>query len=390
MIVLPADHRLHRLGRAALLVGALAAAACLVGAAVDGSGQIFRSYLFAFVFWVSAALGSVAILMINHVTGGAWGVAIRRFLEAMIRLFPLLALGFVPIVLGLPHLYEWARPEDVARDPLLQHQAPYLNVPFFLIRTAGYFVVWILVSRALVRWSEAQDATVDPKPTERLDLISRGGLLLMGLTMTFASIDWVMSIQPHWSSTIYGVLFMSGAALTALALAIGLAALAREGTRLPEAISVGQFHDLGNLLLAFTMLWAYFNLSQFLIVWSGNLPEEISWYLARTRGGWRAITIGLVLVQFVLPFVILLSRRVKRRPSTLATVAGAMLVARVLDVYWLVMPTFAGEGAAPHWLDVAAWLAVGGVFTSATIRQLARRPLVPLHDPSLPLGALHA
>jgi hypothetical protein len=390
VIVLPADHRLHRLGRAALLVGALAAAACLVGAAVDGSGQIFRSYLFAFVFWVSAALGSVAILMINHVTGGAWGVAIRRFLEAMIRLFPLLALGFVPIVLGLPHLYEWARPEDVARDPLLQHQAPYLNVPFFLIRTAGYFVVWILVSRALVRWSEAQDATVDPKPTERLDLISRGGLLLMGLTMTFASIDWVMSIQPHWSSTIYGVLFMSGAALTALALAIGLAALAREGTRLPEAISVGQFHDLGNLLLAFTMLWAYFNLSQFLIVWSGNLPEEISWYLARTRGGWRAITIGLVLVQFVLPFVILLSRRVKRRPSTLATVAGAMLVARVLDVYWLVMPTFAGEGAAPHWLDVAAWLAVGGVFTSATIRQLARRPLVPLHDPSLPLGALHA
>ena len=390
MIRLPDDHPLHGIGRAALLVGAFASAACLAAAIVDHDGQIYRSYLVAYLFWTGAALGSVALLMINHVTGGAWGTAIRRFLEAMIRLLPVLAVLFLPIALGLPHLYEWARPEDVARDALLQHKAPYLNVPFFLARTAFYFAVWILVSRALLRWSEAQDVTTDPEPTERLELISRGGLLLMGLTMSFAAIDWMMSLEPHWASTIYGVIFMGGSALTALALAIVLSALAREGTRLPDVISPDQFHDLGKLLLAFTMLWAYFNVSQFIIIWSANLPEEITWYLARTTNGWRTVTIGLVIVHFVLPFVILLSRTVKRRPGALATVAAALLLARVVDVYWMIVPAFHEGGFALCWLDVAAFLAVGGLFVGLAIRQLGGRSLVPLHDPSLPIGVEHA
>jgi hypothetical protein len=386
VIRLPDDHPLHRLGRAAFLAGGVAAVLCLLGAVIDGPDQVYRSYLVAYLYWTSAALGAVAVLMINHVTGGAWGVAIRRFLEAMIRLLPGLALLFVPIAFGLPHLYEWARPDAVAHDELLQHKHVYLNVPFFLARTAGYFVAWIVVSRALLRWSEAQDTTTDPKPTERLELISRGGLLLMGLTMSFAAIDWMMSLEPHWYSTIYGVIFMGGSALTALSLAIVLAALAREGTHLADAISPDQFHDLGKLLLAFTMLWAYFNFSQFLITWSGNLPEEIAWYLTRSRGGWRAISITLVVVQFVLPFVILLSRTVKRRPMALATVAGAMLVGRFLDMYWLVVPAFEGGDLVVHWLDAAAFVAVGGLFLGFSIRALAERPLVPIHDPSLPLG----
>jgi hypothetical protein len=320
------------------------------------------------------------------VTGGAWGVAIRRFLEAMIRLLPVMALLFLPIALGLPQLYEWARPEAVAHDALLQHKHAYLNVPFFLARTAGYFAIWILVERTLVRWSDAQDATTDALPTERLELVSRGGLLVMGLTMSFAAIDWMMSLEPHWSSTIYGVIFMGGSVLTAMALAIVLSALAREGTRLPDAISPDQFHDLGKLMLAFTMLWAYFNYSQFLIIWSGNLPEEISWYLARTSGGWKALTISLVAVQFVLPFIILLSRRVKRRPAALAVVAGGMLVARFVDMFWMVSPAFHEGAFAIHWLDLATFLAVGGLFIGLTIRQLVGRSLVPLHDPSLPVG----
>src|SRR6185503_4204484 len=192
MIPLPDDHPLHRLARTALLVGGVGAVACLVGLAID-PGQVVRSYLVAYLYCTGAALGSVALLMINHVTGGAWGVAIRRFLEAMMRLLPVLAVLFLPIALGLPAVYEWARPDAVAHDALLQHKQPFLNVPFFLLRTIGYFTAWIVVSRALVRWSDAQDATTDPKPTERLELISRGGLLLMGLTMTFASIDWMMS-----------------------------------------------------------------------------------------------------------------------------------------------------------------------------------------------------
>ena len=384
MIRLPDDHPLHRTARTALVAGGIAAVLCVIGGAIDGDGQVFRSYLVAYLYWASASLGAVALLMINHVTGGAWGVAIRRFLEAMIRLFPVLALLFLAIALGLPHLYEWARPDAVAHDALLQHKHAYLNVPFFLARTAGYFVIWTLVSRVLLRWSEAQDGTTDALPTERLELVSRGGLLLMGLTMSFASIDWMMSLEPHWFSTIYGVIFMGGAVLTAMALAIVLSAMARDGTRLADAIAPDQFHDLGKLLLAFTMLWAYFNVSQFIIIWSGNLPEEISWYLARTRGGWRAITIALVLVQFVLPFVILLSRAVKRRPGVLGAVAAAMLVARFVDMYWMVVPSFAGGGF--HWLDVAAFVAVGGVFVGLAIRQLAGRPLVPVNDPSLPLG----
>jgi hypothetical protein len=387
MIRLPDDHPLHRVGRTALLVAGVGAAACLLGLVVDGE-QLVRSYLVAYLYWTGASLGSIALLMINHVTGGAWGVAIRRFLEAMIRLLPVMALLFLPIALGLPQLYEWARPEAVAHDALLQHKHAYLNVPFFLARTAGYFVVWILVERTLVRWSDAQDATTDALPTERLELVSRGGLLVMGLTMSFAAIDWMMSLEPHWSSTIYGVIFMAGSVLTAMALAIVLSALAREGTRLPDAISPDQFHDLGKLMLAFTMLWAYFNYSQFLIIWSGNLPEEISWYLARTSGGWKALTISLVAVQFVLPFVILLSRRVKRRPGALAVVAGGMLVARFVDVFWMVSPAFHEGAFAVHWLDLATFLAVGGLFIGLTIRQLVGRPLVPLHDPSLPVGEL--
>jgi len=385
MIRLPDDHPLHRIGRTALLVAGVGAAACLLGLVVDGE-QLVRSYLVAYLYWTGASLGSIALLMINHVTGGAWGVAIRRFLEAMIRLLPVMALLFVPIALGLPHLYEWARPDAVAHDSLLQHKHAYLNVPFFLARTAGYFVVWILVERTLVRWSDAQDATTDALPTERLELVSRGGLLVMGLTMSFAAIDWMMSLEPHWSSTIYGVIFMAGSVLTAMALAIVLSALAREGTRLPDAVSPDQFHDLGKLMLAFTMLWAYFNFSQFLIIWWGNLPEEISWYLARTSGGWKALTISLVAVQFVLPFVILLSRRVKRRPAALAVVAGGMLVARFVDMFWMVSPAFHEGAFAIHWLDLAAFLAVGGLFIGLTIRQLVGRPLVPLHDPSLPVG----
>ena len=386
---LPADHPLHGFARTAFIMGAVGALFCLVGLAVDAA-QVVRSYLVAWIYWTGAALGSVALLMIYHVTGGAWGAAIRRFLEAMMRLLPVLGVAFVPIALGLPTLYEWARPDAVAHDHLLQHKQPYLNVPFFLARTVGYFAVWIVVTRALTRWSDAQDTTTDAKPTERLELISRGGLLLMGLTMTFASIDWMMSLEPHWFSTIYGVVFMGGAVLTAMALAIVLAALARPGTRLADTVRPDQFADLGRLLLAFTMLWAYFNFSQFLIIWSGNLPEEISWYLTRMRGGWRVITIAVVVTQFALPFVILLSRNVKRRPGVLALVAGGMLVARWLDVYWLVAPPLYHGEFVLHWLDLAAFLAVGGTFIGLAIRALAERPLLPLHDPSLPLEAEHA
>ncbi len=321
--------------------------------------------------------------MINYVTGGVWGAAIRRLLEAGAGTLPLLALGFLPLAAGAGHLYAWARPGAVAQDPQIAHVHLFLNVPFFLARAVLYFAAWIAVARALRRWSLGRDAAPDPALERRLELLSRGGLVLLGLTMTFAAIDWMMSLEPHWASTIYGVIFMGGSVLTAFALVITVAAGLADDPDVARVLTPGTLHDLGNLLLAFLMLWAYFSYSQFLIVWAGNLPEEIPWYLARTRGGWGWLALALVLFHFALPFPVLLARTVKRRARTLAAVAGVLVAVRALDVFWQIAPAFHPAGLAVHWLDPAALLAVGGLWVAAFARGLAAAPLVPRHDPAL-------
>jgi len=383
-LLLPEDHPLHRVQRVAVGVSAIALVVCVL-AGFGNLTQFLRSYLVAYVFWVGGALGCLALLMIHHVTGGAWGVAIRRLLESGARTLPMMAILFLPIAFGVRRLYEWAQPERVAQDPLLQHQALYLNVPFFLARTAFYFIAWSLVVRALTRWSLRQDASFDPLPGQRLELISRGGLLLMGLTMTFAAIDWTMSLQPHWSSTIYGVIFMGGSALTAFAVVIPVVALLSVNPPVEGHVSNDQLSDLGKLLLAFVMLWAYFSLSQFLITWSGNLPEEIAWYLARIQGGWQWVAIAIVFFQFVLPFVLLLSHRLKRRARSVAMVALMLIVIRFVDVFWLITPAFDPSRLSVHLLDLAAVLALGGFWVWLFVRQLEGRPLLPLRDPTLPV-----
>jgi hypothetical protein len=381
---LPDDHRLSRLGRVALPVGVAGLLALAAGWTVD-PGQCLRSYLLGFVFWVGVPLGALAVLLLHGVTGGAWGVAIRRPLESAVLTLPLMAALFLPVAMGAGSLYVWAQPAVVAHDPVLQHKAAYLNLPFFRARAAFYFACWILVARALARWSLDQDRGDDPRTERRLHLLARGGLVLLGLTMTFAAFDWMMSLEPHWYSTIYGVLFMGSCSLSAFAFAIPVLAAVRDRPAVARVVGPDVFHDLGKLLLAFTMLWGYFQLSQFLIVWSGNLPEEIPWYLARTRGGWRLVTILLVAAQLGLPFVVLLSRGVKRWPRALAVIAVWVITARVLDVFWLVRPPFAPPAPAFHVLDVAALLGVGGLFLALFVRRLAARPLLPLRDPSLPL-----
>jgi hypothetical protein len=383
-LVLTDDHPLRRVQRVAIGVGAAALLVCALAGFANPT-QLLRSYLVAYLFWVGGALGCLALLMIQHVTGGAWGVAIRRLLESGARTLPVMALLFVPIALGLGRLYEWAQPEHVAHDPLLQHKELYLNVPFFLGRAALYFVVWTIVVRSLWRWSLQQDESFDPTPGERLELLSRGGLVVMGLTMTFASVDWAMSLEPHWFSTIYGVLFMGGSALTAFALVIPVAALLSAHPPVAGLISADQLSDLGKLMLAFVMLWAYFQFSQFLIIWSGNLPEEITWYLARTRGGWQWVALAVILFHFALPFVLLLSRRLKRRASSIAVVALLVAVMRFVDVFWLVTPAWDPSRLTVHLLDLAAVLAVGGVWIWLFVRQLDGYPLLPLHDPVNPV-----
>jgi hypothetical protein len=376
------DDALRRVRRVALVAGVAGAVACGVGAVLRPE-QFFRSYLVAYLFWVGVPLGCLAILMINYVTGGAWGAVIRRVLESGTRTLPLMALLFVPVALGVRVLYAWAQPEHVAHDLVLQQKTAYLNVPFFVVRAAVYFAAWIVVARFLNRWSLAQDDTDDPWPARRLEQLSRGGLVLLGLTMTFAAIDWAMSLEPHWFSTIYGIVFMGGSVLSAFAIAIPVAAVLASRRPLAAVIRPAQFHDLGNLLLAFVMLWAYFAVSQFLIIWSANLPEEIPWYLRRIRGGWEYVVVMIVVFHFALPFVVLLSRDVKRRAARLAVVAVALAVVRMLDVFWLVTPAFSPERLVFHALDVAALVGVGGLWIATFLWQLDGRPLVPLRDPSL-------
>ena len=382
------DHALHRLQRGALIAGVLGLALSGAGALISPV-QFFRSYLVAYLFWFGIALGCMSILMIHHITGGAWGAVIRRLLESGTRTLPLLAFLFLPVILGMRELYTWARPDVVAHDLLLQHQALYLNVPFFLIRAVFYFAVWLTLSGFLNRWSLQQDHSLDAGPGRWLEQLSRGGLVLVGLTMTFASIDWVMSLEPHWSSTIYGIIFLGGQVLAAMAFIIPLAALLADGGPLTGVISAEQFQDLGKLLLAFVMLWAYFAFSQFLITWSGNLTEEIPWYLARFRGGWGWVGLAVLVLQFVVPFALLLSRTANRNPRILFTAAALLVAVRFADICWLVLPAFSPQHFAIHWMDIFVPAGLGGLWIAVFASQIPKRPLLPTGDPEFAEAMAH-
>jgi hypothetical protein len=377
---------LDRLRARGLVVGAAGLLATAAGG-LAAPDQFFRSYLFGFLFWVGVGVGCQSILMIHHQSGGMWGLAIRRILEAGARVLIVSALAFLPLIFGIGRLYEWARPEAVAASATLQGKQAYLNVPFFLVRAAFYFAVWGALAHLLVRWSSRLDAGGDYERTSRrLRSLSGGGLLLMGLTITFASVDWAMSLDPHWFSTVYGILFMVGMALSALALVIVVVAWLGREKPLADVVSKETVHDLGKLLLAFVMLWAYISVSQFLIIWSGNLPEEIPWYLRRLGGGWQYLALALVLFHFALPFLLLLSRELKRNARALGLLAGALLAVRLLDLYWLVAPDLRGHGGhgiAVHWMDLTAALGLGGLWVAAFVDNLRRRPLVPVGEPEI-------
>ena len=366
--------------RRLFMAGAIGAALSVVGLFVNAA-QFFQSYLMTFMMLLGATLGCLAFGMIHQLSGGAWGVVTRRIFGAASRVLPLLTLMYLPIVFGMHHLYEWTHEDIVAADEVLRGKRLYLNTPFFLARAALYFTVWNTISYFLNRWSLEQDRNPDPRIARRMQLLSGGGLLAYGLTITFASFDWVMSLDPHWFSTIYGILFIGGQGLTPLAfLIVALEWLSRREP-LNTIVVPAHFHDLGNLMLAFVMLWAYFSFSQYLIIYSANLPEEITWYTRRLFTGWRVIGVMLVVLHFAVPFLILLSRTVKRAPQLLVKVAIGVLVVRLVDLFWLIAPELYTEWLAVSWLDGALPLSLGAVWLGAFIRQLRGRALVPVHDP---------
>jgi hypothetical protein len=380
--------QLDQMQRRAVVVGAAGLLLCLGGAFLSPS-QFFQSYLFAYLFWIGIALGCLAIMMLHHLVGGGWGIVIRRLLEAATMTLPLMAVLFVPLLFGLHDLYLWARPAEVASDANLQHKSPYLNVSFFVIRASIYFVAWIAVASLLRWWSLKQDRIADPVLTRRFQRLSGPGLALYGLTVTFASIDWVMSLEPHWFSTIYGMLMAIGQWLTGMAFVIVILALLAKDPPLSDVLSPQLFHDLGNLLFAFIFLWGYIAFCQYLLVWSGNLTEEIPWYLHRTAGGWKWIALVLILFHFAVPFLLLLSRDIKRSAGALSAVAAVIVLIHLLNQFWMVEPAFYPSGLHLHWLDVAAPVGIGGIWLAVFIWQLKSQALLPLHDPRLQEAFVH-
>lgn len=381
--LLGADNILVRRRSGALVVG-------LLGLVLTGAWgffdptQFYQSWLVAWIFWLGISLGSMGLVLLNHLVGGRWGALLRRSFEAAARTLPLLIVLFAPLLLGMGTLYEWTHADAVAHDPILQHKAAYLNTNFFLARAVFYFVVWLGITTALSRLSAKQDREGHSDAlARRFHLLSRLGVVLYVLTMTFASIDWVMSLEPHWFSHIYGIIFTGGQFLTALAFMIPVLVTFSDRSPFARAATDERFHDMGKLMMAFIMLWSYFHLSQFLIIWAANLPEEVPWYLARISGGWQFVALLLVAGHFFFPFAALLSRAVKRNRHVLSVVAIAILAMRYVDLYWFIAPAFSPGAITFHPLDVLSVLGIGGVWFWYFVGQLENRSLLAFNDPLL-------
>jgi hypothetical protein len=349
----------------------------------------FRGYLVGWVYWTGLSLGCLALAMVGHLSGGDWAVVIRRVLEAASRVLPVQLVLFIPLALGLPQLYEWARPEVVNGDHILQAKQAYLNPGFFYVRQIVYFVIWTALAFSLSRLSRRQDGGGDVSLLGRMRVISAPGLILYCLTVTFASVDWLMSLQPHWFSTIYGFYLIASQALLAFAFLIVIALFLSRSEPMAGIYQSRHFHDWGKFLFAFVMIWAYFSYSQWLITWAGNLPEEISFFLPRVRGSFGWIALLIVLFHFTVPFALLLSRDLKRNGRLLAGVALGLMFMRWVELFWQVEPAFHERHATFDWLYLAAPLFLGGLWLFFFARTLKTRPLLPLHDPYLPEAIAH-
>jgi hypothetical protein len=379
----------------ALVAGVVGLAGCAAGYVLD-PGNFFRAWLVGYLLFLGITLGSLALVMIQHLSGGAWGV-FRRIFEASSRTIPLMAVLFLPVLFGMHELYPWTHADLVREDHILQQKAPYLNTTFFIVRTVIYFVGWWLLARALNRLSQRQD-TGDPSVNIPIQRLSGAGLVFYALTVTFAGIDWIMSLNPHWFSTLFGFLIMGGQGLAALSFTVVIASQLMPREPMEGWLKPSHIHDLGKLMLAFVMLWAYFNFSQYLLTYAANLAEEVPYMITRTTNGWQYLALFLVLFHFAVPFLLLLSRDRKRNVHRLVIVALWLLFVRFADLFMMVSPEFAatggnlhahtGEGAHVshffvHWLDLAAPLGIGGLWMWMFYTQLGGRPLLAAGDPYL-------
>ena len=374
-----------------LIVGLIFAVLSAIGAFTNFQ-TFMHGYLMGYMFCLSLCLGGMALVMLGHMTGGNWFMMGRRIMEAQQRTLPLLAVMFIPVAVFMKELYVWANPSQVLANDAVMHwkMERWLNPHGFVIRAVIYFLIWGLWIWKLNAGSREQDTNPDPVVWQRLKAWSAPGILVYGFTLTFASVDWVMSMDGHWFSTIYGMIYMAQHALVTFAFAIVMLILLTPVSVIGEVMFKDRLHDFGKLIFALTMVWGYFSFSQFLIIWSGNLPEEISWFLARMTGGWGPIALLLVVGQFALPFVLLLFRDIKRDARKLILVALLVIVVRWFDTFWLVVPNpWPGNPTATthftfSWMYVAVPVAMAGIWFAYFAMELAKRPLLVRNDPQLP------
>jgi hypothetical protein len=372
------------IARRSLMVGVVFGVVAIIGAFMRPE-EFYRAYLLGFMCWLGVALGSMAILMIRHLTGGGWGLVIRRILGAAMRTLPLLALLFIPILLGMHRLYIWAQPLDNIADKHLREHLQditktYLTPNGFISRAVFYFAIWNLLSFLLSKWSKQTDRPGAPDNTRRFKAVSGPGLILYGFTISFAAIDWVMSLDPSWVSTIFGLIILIGEVLSAMCFAVVVERILFNHRPMSEILKPDFVHDHGKWMLTFTMVWAYFNFSQWLIIWAGNLPAEITFYVKRLSGGWGLIGLTLVLFHFAIPFGILLSRPFKRDIRRLAWLAAWLTLMRYLDLFWIIEPNFSNTLRFTV-ADVIVPVAIGGIWLAYFFRNLAALPLLPAYDP---------
>lgn len=380
----PEGHRLSRLPWIGVGIGALGLVLAMALRGGDPK-QFAFSWLFAFIFFLSLALGALYFVLIHHATQAGWGIVVRRLAENTMGTLPLFALLFVPIPMMLmSDLFPWASRIAGGENHLLQLKAPYLNTSFFIGRAAVYFLCWSAIATFYVRRSRKQDATRDASISVGLRRFSGPAIIVLALTQTFAAVDWIMSLDPTWYSTIFGVYWFAGSFVSFFAFVTLMVVLLRRAGLMTDVVGLEHFHDVGKLLFAFTVFWAYIGFSQFFLIWYGNIPEETIFFRHRLEGSWRAASFLLAAGHFVVPFFFFMPRTIKRKPALLAAGAVWMLAMHALDVYWLVMPAMHPHGVAIGLVDVAAFLAVGGLFVGALGWMMLGAPLVPVGDPRLP------
>ncbi len=371
---------LSALANKALGIGAVGAAAVIAGFFLSRA-EFFAAYLVGWLLCYTVAVGALGFLLLQHLSGGGWGLAARRILEAAARTMPFVGVAAIPLFFGLEDLYLWADPRKVALDVALQHKTPYLNVPFFIGRTVFAIAFFSFLAYFLSAKSRRQDESGDPNLKRAMHDVSAVGFLFYVIVNTFIGFDWLMSLDPHWFSSLYGAIFVAGEALAGMTFIILVANWARQHAPMDAILGRKLFHDYGKLLFACVMFWTYLTISQFIIMWQGNLPEEAAWFKVRFHGGWGYVAAGLLVFHFFFPFLILLSRSVKEKAKALASVAAFVLLMRWVDLIWLTRPTLREGDFSIHWLYVAVPVGIGGLWFFLFARELGGRPFVAVNDP---------